>query len=379
MKVEEKERTQIARRSDHTLALHSGALVRRGLRDLARDSDWLIKKLFAQRNPFLAVSSAGQVCAAVRDPRSGRQRISLFDIEISAAPFPIELPPSSSHPGPVDPSGNQFCLSWAPGGRHLAVALNDGRPSIHFLDVQARLQLQAIDGLPHPAASFAWSVNGNHLAASFSAASSSSIYLWNLSPRHAADDEAFAREIGPDLWMDADASVGKDFGDEGRFLGYSRMDFSPDDKYLAAVVEFDGEWADDSLLIVQTKSLARVRVLRAQGHITDVRWVPGTNDLIFCSGGQAYCQHPVAEDPTTLPFAAEICRCHPTLGLVAGYCSLLKNSAKGRLFIANLPDGSILDECTAEGVVDICWSEDGTKLYAVTQDGLAYVHERPFA
>jgi WD40 repeat protein len=379
VKVEEKERTQIARRSDHALALHSGALVRRGLRDLARDSNWLIKKLFAKRNPCLAVSSAGQVCAALRDPRSGRQRVSLFDIEISAAPFAIELPPSSLHPGVIDPSGNQSCLSWAPGGRQLAVALNDGRPSIHFLDVQARLQLQAIDGLAHPAASFAWSVNGNHLAASFAAAGSSSIYLWNLSPHHAAGDEARAREIGPDHWKDADASAGNDFGDEGRFLGYSRMDFSPDDKYLAAVVEFDGEWADDSLLIVQTQSLERWRLSRAQGHITDVRWIPEGSGLIFCSGGQAYAQHLVDEDPATLPFAAEICRCHPTLGLVAGYCSLLKNSAKGRLFIANLPDGSILDECTAEGVVDICWSDDGTKLYAVTQDGLAYVHERPFA
>jgi hypothetical protein len=40
-----------------------------------------------------------------------------------------------------------------------------------------------------------------------------------------------------------------------------------------------------------------------------------------------------------------------------------------------LDDGTVIDECPAEGVVDIRWSGDGTKLYAVSQGGLAYAYE----
>jgi hypothetical protein len=34
-----------------------------------------------------------------------------------------------------------------------------------------------------------------------------------------------------------------------------------------------------------------------------------------------------------------------------------------------------LDECDAEGVLDLCWSVDGERVYAVTRDGLAYIYD----
>jgi hypothetical protein len=37
----------------------------------------------------------------------------------------------------------------------------------------------------------------------------------------------------------------------------------------------------------------------------------------------------------------------------------------------------VFDEYAAEGVVDLRWSVDGTKAYAVTQHGLAYIYEPP--
>jgi hypothetical protein len=59
------------------------------------------------------------------------------------------------------------------------------------------------------------------------------------------------------------------------------------------------------------------------------------------------------------------------------FSSWLKNSAKGRLFLADLSKPNVFDEYPAEGVVDLRWSLDGSKAYAVTQDGLAYVYDPP--
>jgi len=54
---------QIVPAGSQALSLRSSALVVRGLRDLARDSNWLIKKVFAGRSTHLAISPTGQLCA----------------------------------------------------------------------------------------------------------------------------------------------------------------------------------------------------------------------------------------------------------------------------------------------------------------------------
>ena len=55
--------TGIVRADSQGLMVRSAGLVRRGLRDLARDSNWLIKKVFAGRSPSVAISDTGMVCA----------------------------------------------------------------------------------------------------------------------------------------------------------------------------------------------------------------------------------------------------------------------------------------------------------------------------
>jgi hypothetical protein len=60
---------------------------------------------------------------------------------------------------------------------------------------------------------------------------------------------------------------------------------------------------------------------------------------------------------------------------VAGFASWRKESAKGRLFVADLRTGARYDECEAEGVVEMRWSEDGARAYAVTKSGGAYIYE----
>ena len=78
-----------------------------------------------------------------------------------------------------------------------------------------------------------------------------------------------------------------------------------------------------------------------------------------------------------LPFGAEFCVCHPHLPLCICYSSWLKNSAKGRLFLVDLDRRTTFDEYAAEGIVDLRWSVDGSKAYAMTRDGMAYIYEPP--
>ena len=51
------------------------------------------------------------------------------------------------------------------------------------------------------------------------------------------------------------------------------MAFSPDDRSLAVVLEYKGDWADDSLLISDAPLAARRDIFQAHGHITDVSWM----------------------------------------------------------------------------------------------------------
>jgi hypothetical protein len=76
-----------------------------------------------------------------------------------------------------------------------------------------------------------------------------------------------------------------------------------------------------------------------------------------------------------LPFGAELCVCHPHLPLCICYSSWLKNSAKGRLFLVDLSRMEVFDEYAAEGIVILSWNGDGSKAYAATQNGMAYIYE----
>jgi hypothetical protein len=37
----------------------------------------------------------------------------------------------------------------------------------------------------------------------------------------------------------------------------------------------------------------------------------------------------------------------------------------------------MFDEYAAEGIVDLRWSADSSKAYAMTRDGMAYIYEPP--
>jgi hypothetical protein len=165
--------------------------------------------------------------------------------------------------------------------------------------------------------------------------------------------------------------------DQGVFSGFGGSAFSPDEGSLATVLQNDGEWADDSIALVEVPNLRAGKTYQAQGRVTDLGWAFDGGQLIYCAAGQTFRIVSGADEAEALPFGAELCACHPHLPLGLFFSSWLKNSAKGRLFVADLNRLNVFDEYPAEGVVDLRWTADGSKAYAVTAEGLAYIYEPP--
>lgn len=368
----------IVRQPQRALAVQSAALVRRGLRDLARDSNWLVKKLFTRRIPDLAVSPAGQVCVTSHDTRAGRPRISVFDAELAAPPFNFDVPWIDLPPRTLSDSEALTAFACSPCGRYVAGSSPDWPPQIHFFDAQHKAHTHSLETVGRLPVSLAWSDGRAYFAASYAGGASASIHLWRSTPDRFPQYDPARQNVGAPALLPA--ATGDELGDEGTFRGYGSIAFSPDEKSLAAVVKFEEEWADDCIVIAAVPSLEFVAMIHGSGTVTDLAWTPDNRQIVFCAAGQTYLQTLNAvdsEEPLALPFGAEICRSHPALRIVAGYSSWLKHSARGRLFIADLSDGTILDECSADGVVDVRWSIDGMKLYAISQNGLAYIYDYP--
>jgi WD40 repeat protein len=373
---------QIVRAPAQALAVRSAALVTRGLRDLARDSNWLIKKVFTGRSSQLVISPAGELCALSPLVRQGTDRIALYDIERGVPTIALAVPGEPD----VCPPGLPAAFAWSPTARHLVAAWGGWLPELHAFDLHSKVFLGGFGDFKSFPSYMTWSDTGNYLAAASRGGAEARLRLWPASKQSAAlpfaaDPVAELRApSSSDNWFQTQ-SVDAESGDEGVFSGFGRTAFSPDEGTLASVVEIEGEWADDSIVLLDVPSLRRQQVIPAQGRITDLSWTPDSRQLIYCSAGQAYrvtgqSAEPSAE-PQVLPFGAELCACHPQLPLCLCFSSWLKNSAKGRLFLVDLNRLTVFDEYAAEGVVNIRWSLDGSKAYAVTADGLAYIYDPP--
>ncbi len=382
---------QIVRAHSQALAVRSAALVSRGLRDLARDSNWLIKKVFAGRSSHLVISPAGEVCALSPLVRQGAERIALYDIERGVPTLALVVPGEPD----MCPPGLPAAFAWSPTARHLVAAWGGWLPELHAFDLHDKVFLGGFGDFKSFPSFLSWSDTGKYFAAASRGGREARLRLWPASGQSPAA-MPFAAEPAAELaapgagenWLGGH-SAGAESSDEGSFSGFGRVAFSPDESTLACAVEMEGEWADDSIVLLQVPSLRRQSIIPAQGRITDIAWTPDSRELIYCSAGQAYrvparfserSAEPPAEPPEkaqVLPFGAELCAVHPHLPLGLFFSSWLKNSAKGRLFLVDLSNVAVFDEYAAEGVVNLRWSLDGSKAYAVTADGLAYIYEPP--
>jgi WD40 repeat protein len=370
---------QMIRAQPQALAMRSAALVSRGLRDLARDSNWLIKKVFAGRSSQFVVSPAGELCALSPLVRHGAERIALYDIERGVPTLALAVPGEPD----MCPPGLPAAFAWSPTARHLVAAWGGWLPELHVFDLHGKVFLGGFGDFKAFPASLAWSESGKYFAAASRGGRKSSVRLWPaLQPTSAT--MPFAADAAAELsaptpsenWLEP-ATAETESANETGFAGFGRLAFSPNESILAAVAEIDGDWADDSIVLLASPGFNRRTVIPAQGRITDLAWTPDNRQLMYCSGGQAYRVSAQSRQSEALPFGAELCAVHPHLPLALCFSSWLKNSAKGRLFLVDLNRLAVFDEYAAEGVVNLRWSLDGSRAYAVTADGLAYIYEPP--
>jgi WD40 repeat protein len=367
----------IVRAPSQALAVRSAALVARGLRDLTRDSNWLIKKVFTGHAPHLAVSPAGQFCAASPVVREGTERIAVYDIELARPTLTLAVPGEP----PSSALGMPAAFVWSASGRELIAAWQGWDNRLHAFDLHGKSSVGGFGGSTHFPRYLAWSRTGKYFACASGERVEARIRMWE-SVNDPVINKPFAgapfsEAGGPrsfDDWLGGPSTEGEP-GDEGAFSGFGRIEFSPDESSLASVVEVEGEWADDSIVLLDVPTLRRVRAFQAQGRITGLAWTSDSRQMIYCSAGQAYRLTSESPQSESLPFGAEIVACHPHLPVCLCFSSWLRSSAKGRLFLADLNHLTVSDEYPAEGVVDLRWSLDGSKAYAVTADGLAYVYE----
>jgi WD40 repeat protein len=370
---------QIVAAPSRALAVRSAAIIARGLRDLARDSNWLVKKVFSSRSSHLTISPDGQLSAVSPLVRQGSERIALYDIELSVPTLALAV---SGEPSVAVP-GLTALFAWSPTARHLVAAWGGWLPELHVFDLHGKTFLGSFGDFSKFPSFLSWSDTGKYFAAASSGGSEARLRLWEAAGE-ASSAMPFAREPAVELGEQDFAGVeapsadeNEDQDGEGTFSGFSRAVFSPDEETLAAVIEMEGDWADDSIALLGLPTLRKQRAFPAHGRITDLAWTCDSRQLIYCSGGQAYRVTAETSEAESLPFGAELCSCHPRLPLALCFSSWLKNSARGRLFIVDLNRLVVFDEHAAEGVVDLRWSLDGSKAYAVTAEGLAYIYEPP--
>ena len=356
------------------LAVRSAALIRRGIEDLSRESNWTRKPAFVGKASKVALSSHGNVCAISAETRGTAPRVTIYDLHNSFGQMALAVPGET----PALAKHLPASFAWSRTGSYLAGAWAAWQPAIHVFDLDGKEFTGAFGKFQKLPSHVAWSPDSVYIAAATIGGKSASLRLWASGLRGAPpmEDAPLAQAGLPD-WLERQ-TYEAEFGEEGAFHGYGNTVFSPDGKRIASVVEIQGEWADDAILIAEVPSLRRVQSFQAQGHVSDLTWLARGDALVYCAASRAYRLDFEPLESQQLPFDAEFCVAHPTLPLLACYTSWQQDSAKGHLFIADLRTNTRYDECEADGVVEIRWSEDGAKAYAVSKDGMAYIYEPDF-
>ncbi len=359
---------ELVTRKTQSLAVRTATLVRRGLRDLAVETHWRARKVSSARHGAVAVSPFGRM-AALQTPQ-GRGRVSLTVEDLENETEVETLPLSIA--GITEPGLGISVARWSPDGRFLLVASPDWNPEAHLFDVEA---LSCVHTYPIPSLddSFAWSPNAGLFG--LASAAECTVNIWRCRNAAPALDDTPHGSLDPSLAIRNDSAEAQP-GDVAVLSGFGPMAFSSVGGLIAVALRFPEEWADDHILLAAAPSLSSGTIVPIQGNATDMSWDARGENLIYCAGGKVFAANLASRGILPLPFNAEICRCHPIVPVCACYSSWLKDSANGRLFIIEMRTGRVVDECDAEGVVDLCWSADGERVFAATRDGLAYIYDR---
>lgn len=358
---------EIAPAQAKAITVLSSSLVLRGLRELPQTSRWSVKQVFrASCAGHLAISPLGRVVTYSAETRESSQRIEIIDSELTGTPTVMAVPdePFIAH-ADLPPA-----FSWAPHERSLIAVCGTWQPELHLFETASASFLGRFGPFRVYPTHLCWSENAQYFAAASDGSENAKLTLW----MPADSPEKFEALCEMDRRAFA-ASPDPDEDDQGSIYGFGATAFRPGERMLATVLEYDGDWSDDSVLLLRVPTLEIAGRFETSGHVTQLSWSSDGRHLIFCASGQVYSLDVESAAVTALPFAAEMCQCHPALPLCGFYNSWLKNSAAGRIFVADLQRNAIIDECRAEGIGDIRWSRDGRTFYAVALDGTAYLFD----
>jgi WD40 repeat protein len=349
------------------IAVLSSSLVLRGLREFPHNPTWRVKQAFTGTRKFLSISPRGYVATYSAEGAAQSRSIEIHDLELSWLPTVISIPgepKASENPG-------RAALGWSPSGKSLLAASSAWPDKFHFVDAYAGTFGGCFGKFSLTPEFLCWSGSEKYFAACSDGSESGALQLWK------SGESIKQFNLLGEVQASAldENSQAEDLGDQGKLWGFGSAAFHPDEKSLAAVLEYDGEWSDDSILLLRVPTLGTITRIDTTGHVTGLAWSRDGQKLFFCASGQVYVCNPEGDDVTSLPFAAELCCFHPTQPMCAFYNSWLKSSEKGRIFIADSRSMNVIDECSAEGILDLRWSADGRMLYAVAQDGSAYLYE----
>ena len=167
---------QIVPAAAQGLALRSAALVVRGLRDLARDSNWLVKKVFAGRTSRLAISATGAVAAMQPSAHAGARRLVLYDIELSAPTLVLSVPGEN----PASATELPAAFAWSPAARHLVAAWGAWRPALHIFDLLGKMLLGTFGEFSDFPGTLVWSDQGSYFTAAARGGKRASLRLWTV-------------------------------------------------------------------------------------------------------------------------------------------------------------------------------------------------------
>lgn len=370
MPVRTKRRSQeIIPSPARALTVLSSSLVLRGLRELPQTPRWNVRQVFAQHHTRLAISSQGRIAAYSAETPELSQCVEIADAELSGRPKRITVPGESR----VTQANCPAAFAWNPTGKIFAAASDLWQPELHLFEATEAKFAGRFGAFHVCPTHLCWSESGKYLVVSSDGSEKAKLALW----RSGDAPEQFQSLGELDSNISAENSTADD--DQGSFFGFGSVAFRPDEKVLAAVLELDGEWSDDAVLLLRVPTLEISTRLEASGQVTQISWSSDVRRLIFCASGQACSADPRSGAITSLPFAAEMCQCHPSRPLCAFYNSWSKNSAAARIFIVDLQRNSVIDECRADGIADIRWSDDGRTLYCVARDGMAYLFDCPLS
>lgn len=366
-----KRRSQgIARSQSNAITVLSSSLVLRGLREFPHASRWSVRQAFSASGAYVGISPAGRAAFYSAETRQSSQRIEFADLELSGPSTNSVVPDEPFIAHPDFPAA----FAWSPNGKQLVSVSGAWQPELHLFDAQTEAFLGRFGPYRVYPTHLCWSPAGQYFAAASNGSEKSKLTLWV--PGDSAERFEPVCEMDQRTFTDTEAFAEAQ-EEQGNFYGFGAMAFRPDEKLLASVLEFDGDWSDDSVILLRVPTLEIAGRFETTGQVTQLSWSSDGQRLIFCASGQVYSLDPNRGVIDSLPFAAEMCECHPSLPQCGFYNSWLKNAAAGRVFIADLQNNAILDECRAEGIADIRWSNDGRRFYAITGNGVAYLFDSP--